>query len=770
MRTLFLPKTTALAVLFLFTLISARAQGQTTTLVDEDFSAFTAGTNDQPDPTPLTPGTMITEEDTDETHLIDASLTKDGQWHGLNVYQAGGAIALMGENDLSATLGTPLKDYSGHMTVSFRVKLLSGTNTRLTVHMTRNGYLNWRPIEGLPQYKWIAMKQGEWVEASFEVDNQSADHSGSVMFLAFSHVVIDDVKVTTTSEQLAYPSVLAPTDLSATGFTAHWQSVRNADDYLFSLFHRTYTQEGNAFYQSDFNERTLPADGWTFALHHDEPFCDEGPDGSAALRLQNGDTLATRPNNARLKNMSFFLQVKGSTAVQLQDAKAAIQILVDSKTQTGGQLGFFMAHLLTDGVYIDMEEQTGGFADSYFKLSLVPVSLPKGAYFVIDDLQLETGRPFVYTTDQEDVVVSGLEHEVTGLNPDLYYSYSVKAHNSQSTSEGPMQEVVYLPSPVALEATDITDDSYTAHWEPVSKATHYEVRNYFLAQVLKDYPDYTVLRETFDRVDASLTDATDPFQPEVLGNEDDYLDDLGLTQTAWIGCGNTVSEGMVGCAAMNGEDLNYLASPEMDLSHDGGRYQIKVKAYGRVGDRLCVYNYHNMTLGQPQAWAEFVPLDASQTDDDAPGLYEGTLEMTGGSISTRLVFMSFGQDFMLDDVSFIQSLQTGDLFNQLLGVQQVEAPETSCTFSGLSAFNLPYYYYTVTALSEDYDYYTQSEATPYQRVTMASAGIVQPQATVADGAGLRLFDLTGRRVEASAQRKGIYIIQQHGKSRKIIVR
>ena len=623
------------------------------------------------------------------------------------------------------------------------------------------------PIDGLPQYKMATLKEGEWTDIEAEVDNNSADLDGNIGFQAISTVLIDDVKVTVEGENLVYPPILPLTNLSESGFTAHWQEVRNADDYLFSLFRKQWTSDDNVIYTTDFNDGQLPTEGFTFELSSAEPFGNDGPDGSQAIHLYNGDKITSVPNNARLKNLTFYLRTVGATAEQLQEKQSAIQILVDTKSVTGGQLGFLNAAALLEGDYLDMEELTGGFSDSYFRIQLIALDMPEGAYFVIDDLELETGRSFTYDPVQKDVVVEGTEYTVSDLNPAEYYFYTVKSHNSKQTVESPLQSVVYLPTPVVLDATDITSDSYTAHWEPVAKATHYEVRNYFLAEVKKDYPDYPVISEDFSLVTDELTEATDPFSPESLGNQDEYFDDLGLSEYDWFGRGNTVCQGMVGCDALNSDNINYIASPEVDLSHNGGRYVVKVKAYGRVGDFLCIYDYNDMVYGNPAARGAFEPIDPAHAEDTDPGIFEGTLELTGGTISTRLVFTTYGLDFMLDEVSICQDLVAGDIFNQLLGMQTVAAPRTSCVFNQLSLFGIPYYYYTVTALSEDYDYYTQSKQSAYHLVDMTTG--INTVSTDNDSEA-KLFDLQGRRLPQNHNAKGIFITRKNGKSTKVIRR
>ena len=122
--------------------------------------------------------------------------------------------------------------------------------------------------------------------------------TGNIGIQAITTVLIDDVKVTVEGESLVYPPILPLTDVSEKSFTAHWQEVRNADDYLFSLFRKQWLSDGDVTYKADFNDGTLPTEGFTFELASADPFGNDGPDGSQAIHLFNGDKIVTASNHA----------------------------------------------------------------------------------------------------------------------------------------------------------------------------------------------------------------------------------------------------------------------------------------------------------------------------------------------------------------------------------------------------------------------------------------------------------------------------------------
>lgn len=56
--------------------------------------------------------------------------------------------------------------------------------------------------------------------------------------------------------------------------------------------------------------------------------------------------------------------------------------------------------------------------------------------------------------------------------------------------------VIGLVAPVVAAATDVTESSYTAHWEKTPKAEGYRVNNYSVYTARED-EEYVVLEEDF---------------------------------------------------------------------------------------------------------------------------------------------------------------------------------------------------------------------------------------------------------------------------------
>lgn len=80
----------------------------------------------------------------------------------------------------------------------------------------------------------------------------------------------------------------------------------------------------------------------------------------------------------------------------------------------------------------------------------------------------------------KDESVNGTSRDVTGLESGELYFFTLRATDGTDESKETAPQVVKSPStavgtPVALPATDITDDGFTANWEKAENAVYYNV-------------------------------------------------------------------------------------------------------------------------------------------------------------------------------------------------------------------------------------------------------------------------------------------------------
>lgn len=208
----------------------ANAEKEETVLLDEDFSLFTAGTEDEPD------SKNVSDNFTGE---IPSRYTKTPGWTGAAIRQAGGVCAMVlgnfatsdgGAQTLPGYLITPKGNYAGDITVTFRARL-SGADVEsdkmsVTLINSEKGTLESSQLEIGKEWSEYTVKfsKGEFKSCAIE------------FAMASAAVLLDDIKVVSKQTSIVPPTPAAATDFTTDGFTAHWNPTADADSYLFSLY------------------------------------------------------------------------------------------------------------------------------------------------------------------------------------------------------------------------------------------------------------------------------------------------------------------------------------------------------------------------------------------------------------------------------------------------------------------------------------------------------------------------------------------------------
>ena len=141
-------------------------------IVEENFAKFTEGSESTPD---------VTNIANLRTGAIDAKYTAVDGWTGAAIYQAGGVCAILtgmysGDNgpyEDTGFLRTPIGDYSGAVTVTFRARLLSGEATSDVMAVILNstqGRLEAHTIDVTAEWKTFTLefKEGLFSGCLFE--------------------------------------------------------------------------------------------------------------------------------------------------------------------------------------------------------------------------------------------------------------------------------------------------------------------------------------------------------------------------------------------------------------------------------------------------------------------------------------------------------------------------------------------------------------------------------------------------------------------------
>lgn len=760
-------------------------------LVDEDFSSFTAGTNDEPDTL-----NYLASSYYEPGIYIDPSLTKDGTWGGDFVHSAGGAAYLKTPNPMvAAVLMTPLGDYSGEITVKCKVKAMPDwiemgedetgepqygklTGSGFYIYAGKGGFTSseYANTDMQQYYNTRLYENKGWTEITVTFNNYDADNDGYICFLTNGAVLIDDVEVTTKATFIATPKIVGITDFQADNFTVEWQPVRKAYNYYIDLFKKVYTSDTDGVFSEDF-ENFTPQEGWTVTSN--EVSDSEGMDGTKGLVMHNGDTISTPENGATYKTGDFYL--KFVTPIDPKESLALLNI--DVLTNTGWKnIGYYYVMAFTDGDVVKLADEMEGFADNYMAFRLRPMGLAEGEYIVVDNIDITTNRPSKLERVMGENSLNGSDYGAdsnydfydmtddcyqtsytfTDLDPETEYYYGIRAHYVKIFSTPVNHHALGVCAPETLLATDIDSrGSFTANWNPAPKAMGYTVNMYCVTEVEEDNPDFILLDETFDKVDAGVTSATDWSSPELLGNYDDTRLDQYTTLPGWVGVGNTLAEGMLGCEESYSM-FTEIVTPEFYVGNDD-ELKIYVKAYGDAGDRLML---------KVDGTAYYIQFESAA---DGTGYIDGlcSIPVTSDNIQVHMSTYNYGA-FMLDEIRFMQAVKKGDIVKTLVDKVETGAKTTSYTFTNLADYGFDTYGYSVTSYFEYEGKSTTSAPSNMVVVNLVtgdshvSTGVEE---TVAEGDVREVARYSLNGCKLAAPQKGINIIRMSdGTTRKVLVK
>lgn len=117
----------------------------------------------------------------------------------------------------------------------------------------------------------------------------------------------------------------------------------------------------------------------------------------------------------------------------------------------------------------------------------------------------------------------------TNLDPTKQYYFDLRSHYYRTFSAENIRPVQVVGTPKNLEATNITENSFTANWSKITQCDGYTVDLYGVNQVEEDEDNFIIFEEDFDATEY-LTDATDINNPDATGEDSDIVfDDLTST-------------------------------------------------------------------------------------------------------------------------------------------------------------------------------------------------------------------------------------------------
>lgn len=243
------------------------SQQQQDLVVNEDFSALTAGSMDAPLP--------IVEYWQDPETPVPSQYTSEAGWTTTNIYDAGDGHALLKCTNpfFISSLRTPAGDYSGNVTVQIKLRSLyteyvegmgvaNGGQVIVTPCFPHNPYAMPETDMSVPMFQYNIWPSQGWTLLTMTFQNRSADNDMVIQLQANCDLLVDYVTVACDDSYLASPAPTANpvTSLADDSFSISWQPMRSAHDYYVHLFTVEGTDEnGNpnfvpATYEGQWND------------------------------------------------------------------------------------------------------------------------------------------------------------------------------------------------------------------------------------------------------------------------------------------------------------------------------------------------------------------------------------------------------------------------------------------------------------------------------------------------------------------------------------
>lgn len=784
-------------------------------VIDEDFSGFTDGTEDNP-----STATILDDMD----NFVNKSALKPysealsyKEWGGHGLFSAGGCLAIAN----GMFLNTPAGDMSGEVTLTFRARLSkAGGSTTLNalklMFISRSSLLDY-------EVKFYSLTD-EWQTFTYTSTLGDFEHSGFQFLSMYDSniILVDDIRLEQTRTSIPAPKVHEAENMTDTSFKAVWNKSIEADHYLLSVFTKNESNELMTVSEGFDNikaddkgniDATSPnyPEGWEFAWkdndlsNHIAKGEGAGTDNKQAVRLiDTGDAITTPYCPEGIKSLKFWVKAEANDG---QPKFSSIMFTVNFGKGVYTVDNYInIPDMFTpehrNGYYFDLTETLSAFDKIYsVKIEYIREEDDKTT-ILFDDFSYTTNKPTTYNyvlkdqkVEQQDNEDGTVGFEVNGLDPDTDYTYSVKSVNSDFTSAASDEQEVYAVSiPTALPATNITANSYTANWTSHKKVDFYRVDQLQQTVIDKDTKDYVMLDEDFSKVTSSLTEADllDGFYEEGERTSgymplDDITKIAGWKASStvrvngWLG-GNEAKQG-------SGTIAGAIVTPTIDLSHNEGACNISLRVWGSEGDWLIIQGSNPASL----ATIEF---------PKGGGIVEKTITMPLCTSKEQLTFYSNNYKvFLIDYIKITQDVKAGDKVSTITGSVLTEDADTKSMVMTNPGFSDGHdVLYRVTAMRYDKDsqeshkYYSTSTPSDLMLVknpNPSGIGSVEAAAenvagveggivvTAANATTVNVFNLSGQLVASKAcgnghafvsVAPGVYVVKTNSTAAKVVVK
>lgn len=672
------------------------------TLLEEDFSLFTAGTEANPD-------TVNLVDIENGSHYINPDYTHMPGWMAYFIYQAGG-VAYLG-NGSYGFINTPEFEMSGAVHLSFRARLEEG-----------NSMVAFLGLCSDPSFPQVIDQADitltpEW--QTFELDFYNPESIDVfIQINCYSKWFLDDFVISRELDFVPSPVALDADNYTMEGFDAHWTEVTTAEDYLLTVFKRDFYGPEQVYVEPesfeginnngqwiDYNNPNFP-EGWTIDLQAGNTchVTNDAHTGNVALCLDAvGDTIILPCNGGRFLESNIAVKILEFESGHDSD----LEIIAKMNGNWHSTGVFFCSSMIYQNFGNEWlgENMLSMFLDNkYDEIGLAYTG--EGVVWAIDDWDYTTTQACNVTILYEDLEIAApaLSYTVNGLNPADDHYYYVKARN---TEFGESETSNYISCfglcpPVIGEATEISEDGYTAHWEAHPKADVYEIYNYTVTNVNADLPNTLVFSEDFSLVQNGL-------EPQNYVFDDDpyyHRLDQYTAQPDWYGAGIILAEGMLG-GAYNDIYYGRIYTPQITLNN-AGTFHVKTTIWCMGGETV---NIMATTTGETHSFAY------AET-----GFQILEMDFTTGPESgrERLRFSNlYGYPYLIDNFQVMQDLHIGDKLYSIISWNLIEGGSTeSYTFTGLNAYGTEDFAYDLIAIHNAFGTDYESVNSDYSEVML----------------------------------------------------
>ena len=686
--------------------IAVWADAQTAqTVLEEDFSLFTKGSPEQPDTLNIAPGT-------DYVYEVDAAYTHSPHWSGYYVFQAGGCAAIGTYEYYGYVYGghisTPEAELYGEATVSFRARR-AGTNPnagKLDLSLCDNTYGRLESIE--------FNLTNEWQEFTWTSNQGSFNNRNIFQFSTMdAMILIDDIKVTRVRNRV--PGVYAnqPINHSSTEFVASWErsTLTDFDGYLLTVWRKEMPEkEESGKISCDFESINIKADGhsietdfpnypkgWKIDVssHGKKDMCTTKGDyksGKQAINFDaEGDYILSPETPAPINKISFWVKPSSMVAEEYDFSLVGVHVknTMGHWEHIANLPNYWMQE--NGGIYT----LEGDVVGNYITQVKLTCESSFGITFAIDDITLEYKTQPMPKALITDSLLTDTFCVISDIDPSMEHYYNVKVKEGNLISD-PSSDIwvdgINGITPVVLPATDITENGFTANWEPNYNAGSYKVSFTKTVTTTEDNQEVLVLEEDFSGIIDGTFDNP--------GYSWDLIHDLsanGQSEHEWLLTYPRWVKGMAGSQGPNywSGKAGLVLSPKIKLGNN--TVKVSFKAYNKVaGDNIwvMVIKEHDSSTAEV---GKVVPMSAKGNDYTTDTVVLSGVEF--GDRPLHIAFMSEQGEFYVDDVKISVIVPTAGTIVET-PFKTVEITETSHTI-----INLPtgdYAYQVVIKRTKDF--------------------------------------------------------------------